>query len=86
MGAEKILLQGENSTYAPNSQSMIPTRVCQGHVVTTDLPTLGTTPKQSQSESKTQEVKDLTTLHSVWQTAHDLRADYPRGLGRLSAR
>jgi hypothetical protein len=38
----KILLQRKNSAYTPNSQPRIPTRVCQGHVVTTDLPTLGT--------------------------------------------
>jgi hypothetical protein len=41
----KILLQRENSAYTPNSQPRIPTRVCQGHVVTTDLPTLGTNPQ-----------------------------------------
>jgi hypothetical protein len=45
----KILLQRENSAYSPHSQPRIPTRVCQGHVVTTDLPTLGTNPKQSRS-------------------------------------
>jgi hypothetical protein len=43
----KILLQRENSSYAPNSRPRIPTRVCQGHVVTTDLPTLGMNPKQT---------------------------------------
>jgi hypothetical protein len=55
----KILLLRQNSAYTPNSQIRIPTRVCQGHVVTTDLPTLGTNPKQSQSRSTTQEAKDL---------------------------
>jgi hypothetical protein len=37
----KILLRKENSAYASNSQPRIPTRVCQGRVVTADLPTLG---------------------------------------------
>jgi hypothetical protein len=41
----KILLLKKNSAYTPNSQLRIPTRVCQGHVVTMDLPTLGTNPK-----------------------------------------
>jgi hypothetical protein len=44
----KILLQRENHAYTPNSQPRIPTQVCQGHVVTADLPTLGTNPKRSQ--------------------------------------
>jgi hypothetical protein len=41
----QILLLRENSAYTPNSQLRVPTRVCQGHVVTTVLPTLGTNPK-----------------------------------------
>jgi hypothetical protein len=41
----KILLQRENSAYVPNSQPRIATRVCQGSVVTADLPTLGANPK-----------------------------------------
>jgi hypothetical protein len=41
----KIHLQRENSAYAPNPQPRIPTQACQGRVVTTDLPTLGTSPK-----------------------------------------
>jgi hypothetical protein len=89
MGSEwepiKILLQRENSIYAPNSQPRIPTRVCQGHVVTTDLPTLGTNPKQSRSESETQEAKDLATLHSTRQTVREAGADGSRGWGRWSA-
>jgi hypothetical protein len=56
----KILLQGENSAYTPKSQPRIPTRVCQGRVVTTDLPTLGKNPKRSQSESETQRSKGLS--------------------------
>jgi hypothetical protein len=57
----KILLQRENSAYAPNSQPRIPTRVCQSRVVTTDLPTLGANPKRSQSKSKTQRSKELSS-------------------------
>jgi hypothetical protein len=56
----KTLLQGENSTYTLKSQPRIPTRVCQGRVVTADLPTLGTNPKRSQSESETQRSKGLS--------------------------
>jgi hypothetical protein len=41
----KILLKRENSAYVPNSQPMIPTRVCQGRVVIMDLPTIGAIPK-----------------------------------------
>jgi hypothetical protein len=37
----KILLEIENWAYVPNSQPRIPTRVCQGHIVTTDLPRSG---------------------------------------------
>jgi hypothetical protein len=44
MGADKNSSLWLNSAYTPNSQLRIPTRVCQGHVVTTDLPTLGTNP------------------------------------------
>jgi hypothetical protein len=54
----KILLQRENSAYALNSQPRILTQVCQGHIVTTDLATLGANSKQSQNESETQGAKD----------------------------
>jgi hypothetical protein len=47
----KIRLRSENLAYTPNLQPRIPTRVWQGNVVTTDLPTLGTNPKRFQSES-----------------------------------
>jgi hypothetical protein len=47
------------SAYAPNSQPRIPTRACQGRVVTRDLPTLGTSLKQTPRESTTQEARDL---------------------------
>jgi hypothetical protein len=81
----KILFQRENSAYALNSQPRIPTQVWQGHVVTTDLPTLGTNPKRSRSESKTQEAKNLAALRSTRQTVRKHWADHPRCLGRLSA-
>jgi hypothetical protein len=74
----KILLQRENSAYAPNSQPRIPTRVYQGHVVTTDLLTLGTNPKQSQSGSTTQEVKDLAVVRKPRRTVREHRVDGPR--------
>jgi hypothetical protein len=51
----KILLQRENSAYAPNSQPRIPTRVCQGSVVTADLPTLGATPNDLEVKEKLKE-------------------------------
>jgi hypothetical protein len=38
MGADKNSSRRMNSAYALNSQPRIPARVCQGHVVTTDLP------------------------------------------------
>jgi hypothetical protein len=81
----KILLQRENSAYAPNSQPRIPTRVCQAHVVIVDLETLGTHYKQSQSESTNQEAKDLVTLRSTRWTVRELRAYCPRAHGGPSA-
>jgi hypothetical protein len=80
----KILLLRENSAYTPNSQPRTPTRVCQGHVVTTDVPTLGTNPKRSQSGSTNQEVKDLAVLQQSWQTVRGPGADGPRPLRRRS--
>jgi hypothetical protein len=85
MGAEKIFLQTKNPAYVPNSQPRITTRVCQGHVVTMDLPTLGTNPNQTQSGSTTQEAKDLATLRSARQTVREPRADGLRTPGRRSA-
>jgi hypothetical protein len=85
MGADKNSSRRSNSTYVPNSQPRIPTRVYQGRVVTTNLPTLGTNPKQSQSESGTQGAKDLATLRNTRRTVRKHRADPPRGLGGLSA-
>jgi hypothetical protein len=73
----KILLQRENSAYAPNSQPWIPTRVCQGSVVTADLPTLGANPKRSQSESEPQRAKDLASPHWTTRTVRKHRADSP---------
>jgi hypothetical protein len=71
--------------YAPNSQPRIPTRVCQGHVVTLDLPTLGTNPKRPQSGSTTQEAKNLVVLRKPWQTVREPRADGPWTPGGRSA-
>jgi hypothetical protein len=80
----KILLVRENSAHAPNSQLRIPTRVCQGHVVTKDLPTLGTNPKRSQSGSTKQEANDLADSSSpggqsaaLGRTVRGHRADGP---------
>jgi hypothetical protein len=81
-----ILLLREKSAYAPNSQLKIPTRVSQGHVVTADLPTLGTNSKRSQSGSTNQEVKDLATLRSTRRTVRKLPVDCPRAHGGPSAR
>jgi hypothetical protein len=81
----KILLQRANSAYTPNLQPRIHTRVCQGHVVTTDLPTLGTNPKRSQSGSTIQEAKDLAALRDTRRTVRGDRADSPRGTGGRSA-
>jgi hypothetical protein len=58
----KILLRRDELDYVPKSQLRIPTRACQGYVVTTDLPALGTSPNATQSKSRTQEVKDLGCL------------------------
>jgi hypothetical protein len=80
----KILLQRENSAYTPNSQPRIPTQVCQGHVVTTHLPTLGTNPKRSQSGSTTQEAKDLAVLQQPLRTVREPGADGPLPTGGRS--
>jgi hypothetical protein len=50
-----------------------------------DLPTLGTSPKQSLSESATREAKDLAPLQGTWRTVRRGGADRPQGLGGLSA-
>ena len=86
MGADKNSSRRMNSAYAPNSRPRIPTRVCQGHVVTTDLPTLGTNPNSKQHGSATQEAKDLGNLHSLGQTVRVEAADCPRRPGGPSAR
>jgi hypothetical protein len=64
-----------NSAYAQNSQPRVPTRVCQGRVVTTNLPTLGTNPNSKQHGSTTQEAKDLGDLYSLGRTVCEHRAD-----------
>jgi hypothetical protein len=81
----KIVLLRENSAYTPNSQPRIPTRVFQGHVVTTDIPTLGTNPKLFQSGSTNQEAKDLAVLQQSWRTVRGPGADGPRPLSGRSA-
>jgi hypothetical protein len=77
MGADKNSSLMLNSAYAPNSQPMIPTRVCQGHIVTADLPTLGTNPNSKQHESATQEAKDLGNLQCLGRTARGALVDGP---------
>jgi hypothetical protein len=81
----KILLRRENSAYTPNLQSRIPTRVRQGHIVTMDIPTLGTNPKRTRSGSTNQEAKDLAIQYSAGRTVRELGADGLRTLGGRSA-
>jgi hypothetical protein len=85
MGADKNSFRGSNSVYVPNSQPRFPTRVCQGHVVTTDLPTLETNPSSKQHGSATQEEKDLGDLRSLGRTVRMDQADCARGPGGPSA-
>jgi hypothetical protein len=85
MGADKNSSRKMTSAYAPNSQPMILTRVRQGHVVTTDLPTLGTNPNSKQHGSTTQEAKDLSNLQWPGRTVRMEGADCPRGPGGPSA-
>jgi hypothetical protein len=88
MRADKNSSQRMNPAYASNSQPRIPTRVCQGRVVTTDLPTLGTNPNSKQHRSATQKAKDLDNLHSLGRnvcvegrTVCGDRADRPQAQG-----
>jgi hypothetical protein len=84
MGADKNYSRRMNSAYAPNSQPRIPTQVCQGHVVTTDLPTLGTNPNSKQHGSTTQEAKDLGNLRCLGRTVRGDRANSLQGPGGQS--
>jgi hypothetical protein len=86
MGADKNSSRRMNSAYAPNPQTRIPTRACQGRVVTKDLPTLGTSPKPIQHRSTTQKARDLGNLENTRRTVRSVRADCPRGGRGLSAR
>jgi hypothetical protein len=86
MGADKNSSRRMNSAYAPNPQPRIPTRACQGRVVTKDLPTLGTSPKPIQRGSTTQKGRDFGNLESTRRTVRSVRADCPRGWRGLSAR
>jgi hypothetical protein len=71
MGADKNSSRRMNSAYTPGSQLQIPTRVCQGRVVTTDLPTLGTNPNSIQHGSTTQKGKDIGNLESTRRTVRE---------------
>jgi hypothetical protein len=96
----KILLQRENSACAPNSQPRIPTRGCQGSVVTADLPTLGATPNDPEVKEKLKgERLSSSALDQAdcpqapggpsarpGRTVYRDRADRLRGLGGLSAK
>jgi hypothetical protein len=86
MGADKNSSRRMNSAYTTNSQLRIPTRVCQGRVVTTDLPTLGTNPNSIHHGSTTQKAKDIGNLESTRRTVRSVRADRPQCPGGLSAR
>jgi hypothetical protein len=85
MGADKNSSLRSNSAYAPNSQPRIPTRVCQGHIVPTDLPTLGTNPNSKKHRSATQEAKDLDKSAGSKRTVCKARADNPHAPGGRSA-
>jgi hypothetical protein len=69
-----------NSAYALESQPRIPTRICQGRVVTTDLP------NSKQHGSATQEAKDLGNMQSLGRTVRMEGADCPRGGGGQAER
>jgi hypothetical protein len=69
----------------------IPTRVWQGHMVTTDLPTLGTNPNSNEHGSATQEAKDLQVCETpggqsarLGRTVRVEAADSPQGRGGRS--
>jgi hypothetical protein len=83
-GADKNSSPKRELGLCPNTQPRIPTRACQGRVVTTDLPTLGISPKPIQRESTTQKPRDLGNLESTRLTVHSVWADYPRGGHGLS--
>jgi hypothetical protein len=85
MGAHKNSSRRMNSAYDPNSQSWIPTRVCQGHIVTTDLPTLGTNSKSKQHGSTSQKATNIGDLQWPGRTIRTEGAESPRGLGGPSA-
>jgi hypothetical protein len=70
----KILLQRDELD-CPKSQARVPTRTCQGHVVTTDLPTLGTSPNKLQRGSTTQEATHLGKTASLGRTARPPATD-----------
>jgi hypothetical protein len=68
----------------PKSRSWIPTRTCQGHVVTMDLPTLGTSPNELPSGSTTQGARDLGKAVCLRWTVRPGQADGPSRPGGRS--
>jgi hypothetical protein len=78
MGADKNSSRRSNSAHAPNSQPKIHTRVCQGHVVTTDLPTLGTNPQTTTKRKRNSRSKGLSN-------SAQHKTDGPRGWGGRSS-
>jgi hypothetical protein len=85
MGADKNSSPKRELGLCPKSTTKDSHTSLSRSVVTMDLPTVGTNPKQSQSESETQGAKDLATLRNPRRTVRDLRADRPRGYGGPSA-
>jgi hypothetical protein len=86
MGVDKNSSRRMNSAYFPNSQLRIATRVCQRHVLTTDLPTVGANPNSKQYGSTTQEAKDLGNPWCLGQTVRSGRVGGPRDHGEWSTR
>jgi hypothetical protein len=78
-------LPAAHDAYAQKSQLWIPTRVCQGRIITVDLPTLGTNPNSKQHGSATQEVSDLGNLQCQGRTIYMDQVDCSQGPGGLSA-
>jgi hypothetical protein len=72
MGADKISSPKSRTRLCPKITNKVPIRTCQGHVVTMDLPTIGTSPKPIQNRSTTLEAKDLA-ICAAWDRWSDLR-------------
>jgi hypothetical protein len=67
---KKILLEEWTQHMPQIHKQGWPTRAYQGRVVTTDLPTLGTSLKQTPSECATLEAGDLADLRDLGRTVH----------------